>query len=255
MSLREQFLGLSRVIKAEFEKISSQIPHAGERGTSREEILTKSFLKKYLPERFSIGTGQIFATNRQFSLQQDAVIYDAFNCPLLLKSDRTNLFPCESVYAVIEIKSKLNSFQLKDALEKIVSAKTLPKRPLPLAIGPGIRAGGASRTLGAVFAYSLETSLPTLRKKLGELQSSIDQNYWINMICVLDKAIVAYVDPEKRNIISTPQPNFKLATWMTREDSLLLFYLLLIDHLNSSVATPPDMKAYTEASLEYPAEW
>jgi hypothetical protein len=58
MSLREQFLGLSRVIKTEFEKISSQIPHAGERGASREEILTKSLVLSLIQRTLKILTLQ-----------------------------------------------------------------------------------------------------------------------------------------------------------------------------------------------------
>lgn len=42
----------------DFEELTSNIGHLGERGTSREELLT-SYLQKYLPEKYRIGRGII----------------------------------------------------------------------------------------------------------------------------------------------------------------------------------------------------
>ena len=254
MSLKNQFLGVSRKLKGQFDR-SIDIPHDGERGESREKSIVKDFLEEYLPKRFSIGTGHVFDTTNNSSLQQDIVIYDAFNCPTIFQDESTSLYPCESVYAVIEVKSTLNTTELRDGLSKVESVKQLIKNPLPLQLGPGISTSGVQQTFGAVFAFTNSTSIRTLRRNLSKMQREIPRNHWINTVGVLDVSTITYVDPEENNIVNHPADDFVLASWETGEDSLLLFYLLLMDHLNRSVATPPNMMAYARSNLSYPSEW
>ena len=103
------------------------MPHHGERGRITEEIL-RGVLAKTLPKRFSIGTGVIFNASEEMSLQTDIVIYDNFLNSPLLSEFGSCMFPVETVYATIEVKSVLTKQELRDSMDAIMRLRALGKR-------------------------------------------------------------------------------------------------------------------------------
>ena len=55
-SLREVIAGVSKQMRLDFEEISSQATHMGERGRAREDSI-RGFLRNYLPDRVGVGQG------------------------------------------------------------------------------------------------------------------------------------------------------------------------------------------------------
>lgn len=244
--LRDQFKGIAKVIKAQFEEITAQISHAGGRGVSREEQV-REFLRTKLPQRFSVGSGEVMATTGDRSRQQDVVIYDSFYCPLLYSSVTSQIFPSESVYAVLEVKSNLDKTELEDCVKKVESVKKLPSEPGRIPISPGVLGGGQKTvTVGGVFAFSSTTSLSTLRRNLNDLNSNVELGNRINIVCVLDKGLLVNISPDKKILIHSTNTS-QLASVYTGEDSLLMFYLLLMDYLNTSSVVPPNLMLYADA--------
>jgi hypothetical protein len=99
------------------------------------------------------------------SAQVDIVVYDAVFSTVLFRNGPQQLFPAESVYGSIEVKSNLTSAELDRACANVASVKGLLRRPadtldiLPfrrLELGPGLTGGGDFRNpyLGMVFAYN-----------------------------------------------------------------------------------------------------
>jgi len=84
------------------------IPHHGERGGIRERRVV-DFLRFILPQRYGIGTGHIIDRDRMISKQSDIVIYDALDGIVFPIDNYYSLFPCESVFASIEVKSTLTA--------------------------------------------------------------------------------------------------------------------------------------------------
>src|SRR5690348_6721942 len=123
MNLRNVFKAISEKFAAEF-KISSQFKHPVGKGDNREAAL-REFLKEYLPKRYSVGRGEIISSGNIVSKQCDIVIYDAEFCPSLIVSEHHALYPLESVYGVIEVKSTLTAQDLDMAYENIRSVKEL----------------------------------------------------------------------------------------------------------------------------------
>ena len=103
---------------------SSLFTHAGEIGTIRENIIGK-FLRPYLPDCYSIGTGQIFDSADAMSRQIDVVLYDQLFSTALFKGDDVLLLPYESVYGTIEVKSTLSTKELGLAMDNIASVRCL----------------------------------------------------------------------------------------------------------------------------------
>src|SRR5690554_6704423 len=114
-----------RRIHLDFDE-SKLINHSGEKGQFREFILS-SLLRPYLPECYGLGTGEVFSSTGEVSKQIDIVIYDNVYSNVLLKNKSSSLFPCESIYGQIEVKSMLNSAELQASVENIISVKKLDR--------------------------------------------------------------------------------------------------------------------------------
>lgn len=115
----------ARRMRADFDE-SGFIEHRGAKGSVREEVLL-DFLKKYLPDNVrAAGSAEIISTDGQRSGQMDVVIYDP-GAPSLFDRGNHRILPAECVYAVIEVKSKLDAAQLKLSAENIARVKRMPK--------------------------------------------------------------------------------------------------------------------------------
>lgn len=222
----------------DFEDVTSQIEHKGERGTSREEIFS-TYFRKYIPLRYEFSRGAIIDLSGKQSKQQDLIIHDTFSSPILMNMDSTKIIPIESVYATIEIKSSLNKSRLIECVENIKSVRGLPKHPITPFESP---------TAGFVFAYTSDTSLETLLDNLADLNQQLDSNQQVSVVCVLDKGMIVNVDKRGLNKIELlPSVNTTRAIIVNSiENNLIMFYLILMQFLNSTVITPPDLFKYVE---------
>jgi hypothetical protein len=180
MDIDEMFRGIAGRLLVDFDRIQAQISHAGERGKQREYALT-TFLKKYLPRRYSLGTGQIIDCQGQISKQCDIVIYDAFNCPLLLAEEGYQVFPAEAVFGVIEVKSTLDANMILSSAQNIQAVKTLHRKE-PIA--------------GIVFAYrskyKKEPKIQGVANALRRTNNSIPPKERIDLVCVLADGILSH---------------------------------------------------------------
>jgi hypothetical protein len=128
------------------------LPHQGEKGGIRERRVA-DFLSTYLPQKYGIGTGHIIDRHGHISNQTDIVIYDALNGIALPVDKYYSLFPCESVYAAIEVKSKLTASksdveESRGEIYKCTSSTTKLKLL--------DRGGDLSPIVSAVFAYDTQ---------------------------------------------------------------------------------------------------
>lgn len=147
-------------------------------GDNREIFLNK-FLKGSLPRKLSIEKGEIWDKKGNKTEQLDSIIIRD-DCPAL-DFEGKNVYLAEGVFAVIEIKSNLDSRQLKRA------GKTLERvKELDINNSAIITTGHhLNRPLRLVFSYK--------GAKWDTLKSVIDQNNWtdlFDMICILGKGLI-----------------------------------------------------------------
>lgn len=190
--LKDLIKEAGKQLRQDFDEIQKNIPHAGESG-AEAEIILKQFLKERLPRRFDIETGLIVGTDGTVSKQTDLIIFDALNSPVYRKGPRVHILPRDNVAAVIEVKSKLNKEQLKDAANKISSVKQIKPTPVtnvdqPVTFSDMI----ITNILGCVFAFDSYTTLDTLAENLKEINSMHESQYWIDLVAVLDKGVIEY---------------------------------------------------------------
>jgi len=106
---------------------SNLFAHMGDRGSYREMII-RDFLRPFLPDCYGLSTGEVFSTDGMQSAQVDVVVYDAVFSAVLFKNGPLQLFPAESVFGAVEVKSDLTSTELERACENSRRLKALQRQ-------------------------------------------------------------------------------------------------------------------------------
>jgi len=180
-------------LREEFQEIQKCNPHAAERGSEAEDTL-KRFLREKLPRRFDVASGVVVGADRSVSRQCDVIIYDAMNSPVYRAGSRLRILPRDNVPAVIEVKSKLNKDELRDAATKIATVKKIKATPICGADQPVTFSEIITTSIfGCVFAFDSYTSLETLAENLKEINATEENpDHWIDLVVVLDKGCIGY---------------------------------------------------------------
>lgn len=239
MKLTEIYKAIGVQMLSDFEHIHSQIKHMGERGGEREAGL-RTFLNTYLPSRYAVSNGEIVDIDGQTSHQCDLVIYDPFNCPLLLAGKDYRVFPTEPVLAMVEVKSELNANELEDAAEKIRSVKCLARKRGPIA--------------GVIFAYKSaykQDPIIKIASQMRILNAHLHPYEYADLLCVLDSGIIALINSDGDiQIPANPTERLMRAYHELDLPVLLYFFTLLLDLLDGQVSTMPPYLKYVGHEFE-----
>ena len=257
-SLERVIASVSEKMQLDFAQQTAQIRHKGVKGYAREAIV-RHFLEEYLPKFLSVGAGEIICTRGDRSMQTDLIIHDKFHSPNLIRMDDTRVFPVESVYAVIEVKSRLGKKELIQSVENIRKTKSLPK----VAFYPWGKIVETYTIYGKEFDYfpmmgylfaftssQLSELVPLLDKTNTDL--GIAPEHQIDVICVLNKGVVAHVRKDGK-LIGWPEPDTAI-TWVPTKRALLLFYLFMMGQLSQARMRPLQVKDYIPETLTYGPE-
>lgn len=251
-SLQKIFQGLSQKLKADFEFLSSQLSHSLSIGEAREFVL-KELLRQYLPARLGVEKGIVISSveNELPSKQIDIVIYDKLNTPVLYKAENLRIFPIESVYAVIEVKSKLNSKFLREAIENIKSVKKMTKKSFVEQKGAIIQTVNLYGkeweyfpVMGFIFSYSAIKDIKLLKNEIEQNEDLENLENNVDTICILNDAAITNRSTDG-TIVVTKEPNTKRG-FIKTQDSLLLFYLLMMHVLPQTWMRPIKMTDYAQ---------
>lgn len=234
MNLQEIFKNISKQLNLDF-KNSKQINHNGNKGDYREGQLYK-FLSEKLPKKYGIGSGEIISSCKQVSKQSDIVIYNQIDSVPLFTSSTVQVFPIESVYGIIEVKSELSKEKLLEGLNNIKSVKNLNmatnyRRILDQGITVTAK---RSQPFGIIFAYSLaKNSLQSLEQNLREWEAENQKEDYCNLIIVLNEGIIYHhgnID-HNRCVINEDiyQYSFSTIALHFKDDALFHFYSILLD--------------------------
>lgn len=104
--------------------LASQADHHGLAGEIREIVLS-NLLKPLLPQGFNIGTGKIIDRKGALSHQTDIIVYNSSRFPPIMFDKNKGVFPIDSVYYTIEVKSTVNATALRDSVEKAKLLRSL----------------------------------------------------------------------------------------------------------------------------------
>lgn len=159
----------------------SQINHPGLRGRIREIAVDRIF-RPVLPNYVNIGTGKIINPLNAESPEIDLVFYSKELIAPLMYTERDGLFPIESCFYALEVKSCVTTTELRTSIEK---ARNL--RCIHQLAQPGIQAPLID-VISAFFAFDSDiTSNRTELERYRELDNEANTNPVIRVICVIGK--------------------------------------------------------------------
>ncbi len=156
--------------------------HRPSAGENREDLVQK-FLESHLPKRFGISTGFIISHNGESSGQADLMIVDHLNNSPLLPDAPKKMWPVESVYALIEVKTNLGRHELEDAIEKGKKFKKLVRKFCD--------AGTPMRITDSLFViWAFDSPEPeTVKKNLLDILEESSSLERPDLILVLNKLV------------------------------------------------------------------
>lgn len=123
--LRESFATEQECLVAKL-RSSNRITHAGDRGEVNEQHFI-DFLRKYLPNRYTVEKAIVLDSDGKVSQSIDIVVFDRQYTPTLLDNDKHRYIPAEAVYAVFECKPTIDKAYLEYAGEKAASVRRLKR--------------------------------------------------------------------------------------------------------------------------------
>lgn len=104
-----------------------RVAHPGMIGNIRQ-IVVEWLLSPLLPDGIHIGTGKITDSNGNLSAETDVIIYDRRSVPPLMYDEKNGVFPIESVYYAMEVKSTLTAEEFESTIAKGERLRTLVGR-------------------------------------------------------------------------------------------------------------------------------
>jgi hypothetical protein len=161
--------------------------HRGELGRNREYILRR-ILQQHMPSKFGFSSGFVlFSTDSKISTQQDIIIYDRINHPILFDNTPSPLFPLTAIQGLIEIKSNLTQAELESSIKKACDVKQNLRKSLTCfetETGAPIL-----EPLNLLFAFE-SPPLTNIKTSFIEKTKDYELKDKIDIICVLNKGIL-----------------------------------------------------------------
>ncbi|MCP4410852.1 MAG: hypothetical protein GY807_24560 [Gammaproteobacteria bacterium] len=196
----------------------NRYPNPTDFGTVLESLVT-DFLAKYLPQSLSVARGYIVNDRNNKSRQQDVIIYDPYNYTLMRDTNGINLFPIESVYCTVEVKSCFRSSTLENANKNAKSVKKLSGTTLLIEKNTGYvdsvdRFG--STIFSTIFTFDHEPKkITTCASHFFKHGTDLDYGIILNLgcFCYIDK-FNTIENPDKAIVKTTTAPDRDTAEYM-----------------------------------------
>lgn len=180
--------------------------HRGIRGSEREEAFG-NFLRSRLPPSFGVSTGEVIDRRDRRTGQLDLIVYDQTVTRAIYAGYSNELYPCEAVYAVVEVKSVFTKSEAESCLKAAKKVRAL--RPYGEKFVNAREKGepidkGAHRCMYLVFAYQTDLSekdwLTKEYERLVSVAAEEDVSpALVDRLVVLDRGIINPVKGQGRS--------------------------------------------------------
>lgn len=230
---------------------TKSIWHNASSGMIREKII-KNILKPYMPDSVGISGGLCYDSNGKQSKQLDLILYDKLYSYRLPFDDDFIVFPCESVYGNIEIKTNLNRDTLQESIDNISSLKSLYREDatefnltpqVEIALSNQTTGSKKNHYFGVVFAYN-SVSIETLMKDIQKSNKPSINLYMPDLFVLLDKNTLITRYNKSDGAIQLCGSSEGYIPIKTEKDTFayLIMYLLTIVHFTRLKAMNPGRK-------------
>jgi hypothetical protein len=243
--INEYFTVLGEIMATESRMLSRFYRHRGKLGENREALLER-FLSTYLPRRFAAGSGfALFGDD--VSTQQDVVVYDQLDNPVLFPGTAAPLFPPSAIAAVVEVKSTLTREELR---QTVVKAKLL-KENLRASFDHH-PAPPQSDVLAGLFSFGSRLSPAEVLEQMKSVEEEIGSGFRdrLDVVCLLGQGIVlggslfySTTNDGASLLATTPVPRQQRLA-VEAENSLFIFYSRVLDYISGRDAVRPQLMSY-----------
>jgi hypothetical protein len=238
IELDSVFSAISEPLKSILATTSATVSHPTTKGDA-SEYQWLMWLRTYLPKRYEVDKGFVIDSEGGISDQQDIVVYDRQYTPYLLNKDGIIYVPAESVYAVIEVKQKLNKEYIRYTGEKIASVRRLKRTSVSIPHAGGkFKPKTPCKIIGGLVCLESgwKKGINDYRVKIA-LNQNKEEKSQIDMICCLSSGSLTAV--YKKNKIELRKS--------TADGSLVFFFISLLTALQSvATVAAMDYSAYAK---------
>ncbi len=215
--LEQFFSGILTQLQAEIDLINSIVPHNVTKGSLNEASFRK-IVESFIPSRYDIGSGIVIDSHGNKSNQIDLIIFDKFFSSKLFRTYSQVIYPVETVFACIEIKTKLDKAELEEVAKENINIANLkhysnfintirPSKTVPKAID--FTEHETRPPLTFLLAYHTSTVNPLTVKRWFEENSNKKFLPDLTLFLDLGMAVIRTNPIEKENFdfIITPVRN------------------------------------------------
>ena len=254
-SKSSEFLGMAREFNYfqsdminQFKR-NNDVKHPRDNGDLKEFDIT-NFLQtnNLIPKKYGVSGNKvrIASSTGHISKEMDVVFYDYFNnIDLMNRKGQYRVFPVETVYGVMQVKSKLTKKELKKGLENIASYKKLKRKEHSFVINIGkIK---SNRGFGILFAYDSDLDWKDIVKEAETYAKNNPKEVWCNCIVILNRGIITYGNKEMGgiyNFIHEQTNDLQIYGNDSSVDSLYILYSNILELLRTTNIQDVDIKDY-----------
>lgn len=262
--LNQLFNGLQSQMSAQLNTNREFINHPGSKGDALEEAWIE-WLRKYLPNRYSVDKGIVIDHEGNTSHQIDIIIYDNWFTPFIFTQNGFHYIPAEGVYAVFEVKPNLKGnveekTYIEYAGDKIESVRKLKRTSTDIInAGDKWKARPLTKIVGGILASTntiKKTS--TIEKHLKSLTGlkSIDfgcavdyGSFYIDYIGSEDVNKKDVDEFQERFLNYYNDRTFNKIEFSDKENSLVTFFMQLTRYLQQAIGTVAaiDLQKYLDS--------
>lgn len=185
---------------------SKDVKHPRDVGNVRETILRKFLMSSgHLPKRYAISDRsiRIASPTGHLSNEIDIALYDAEDTISLM--NRENIFevlPVESVYGVIQVKSRLNREEIRNGLANLASFKRLDRNVIDhdkIFYG----ANKEKRGFAILFAFDSDLKWMDIHDEIKSFADSNPKQEWANIVFILSRGLFIHGTSERASILNS----------------------------------------------------
>ena len=225
----------------EFSAIRKALDHSVTMG-NETEIAWRAFIGQILPTRYHVCDGFVVDARGLRSDQIDIIVFDRHYSPPLFQSGNVQYVPAEAVYAVFEVKQRIDKHTLRQASAKVSSVRRLQRTTAPIPTADGmLEPKPPHRILGGVLALNYG-QMVSVEKTIGGLMTKVDEHQRLDLGCAMRDGsfMVRYQDTGAAMVRSSPD-----------QSSLVTFFFHLLSKLQRMGTVPAiDYSEYLRAAAE-----
>ncbi len=137
IDLNDLFESAQQKMVAELSSIRLTVDHGSTLGDETEFAWVR-FLNRMLPNRYQASDGFVVDADGRRSDQIDAIVFDRQYSPPLFQFEKVQYVPAEAVYAVFEVKQRIDARNLKAASAKAASVRRLRRTTARIPTADGV---------------------------------------------------------------------------------------------------------------------